>query len=79
MMDEQGRSKACGVEVPRAYIKNIYEAQMIKICASRNHLVPIVEEIIEYNADLKLITGYCVIVERHLHSLSNILTIWNNE
>lgn len=49
---------------------------MLKMIPLNHHIVQIKEELIEYNADLGLITRYCVIVEQARFTLENLLYIW---
>ena len=43
------------------------------------NMAEVKEEIIEYNLEMKLITRYCLIVERAQNTLQDLLNIWTTE
>lgn len=57
----------------------IYESQILKMNALNSHICEIKEEIIEYNEEKKIITGYLVVVEQAKYSLQEVVNIWTKQ
>lgn len=58
------------------FITIMGESQQLNLLGNSNFVPQIKEEIIEYDKESNLITKYCVIVERALRTLMDLLFIW---